>query len=175
MTTLFQKLWVDAERGVHFEGETAVQVATMIRDIRHSTGIVRLTLFISALARLLRAPVEDYHLLSKKTFIPSRRNSVYQGTRKAISFILNHFQEGLSVEQVLEHTGMSRATFSRQFKKHTGKTFTRFVKIRGPSSSVTTAITYGASSWNPGAGRWLITYVSSVPFPDTASQTTFEE
>jgi len=31
------------------------------------------------------------------------------------------------------------------------------VIIRGPSSSSTTAIAYGASSSKPGAGRWLIT------------------
>jgi hypothetical protein len=34
---------------------------------------------------------------------------------------------------------------------------TMLVIIRGPSSSSTTAIAYGASSSKPGAGRWLIT------------------
>src|SRR5262249_21252585 len=38
-----------------------------------------------------------------------------------------------------------------------GSTSTRLAIIRGPSSSSTIAITYGASASKPGAARWLIT------------------
>jgi AraC-like DNA-binding protein len=126
-TQELQKLWADARRGIHVTGDPARHTAAIIRDMQDHTGMERLSLFISALATLARAPGGNYSLISKETFVPSRRIATYEGIRKAITFALNNFQEELSIEQVLQHTGMSRATFSRQFKKHTGKTFTRFV------------------------------------------------
>ncbi len=52
---------------------------------------------------------------------------------------------------------------------------TRLVIIRGPSASWTTAIAYGASSSNPGAGRWLITYEYSVASPLAVNHSTRAE
>jgi len=49
------------------------------------------------------------------------------GVQKAIAFILDNMQEEVVLADVLDHTGMSKATFSRHFKAHTGKTFTRFL------------------------------------------------
>ncbi len=126
-TRELKTLWANARRGIHVTGDTAKHTAATIRDMQNRTGMERLALFISALGMLVRAPEKDYHLMSKETFVPSRRSATYEGIRKAITFVLNNFQDELSIERVLPRTGMSRATFSRQFKKHTGKTFTRFV------------------------------------------------
>ena len=62
-----------------------------------------------------------------RSFVPSRRQSTYRGIRDAIRLVLDQFHEPLPLDDVLEHVGMSQSTFSRQFHKHTGKTFTRFV------------------------------------------------
>src|SRR5215467_5598359 len=51
----------------------------------------------------------------------------------------------------------------------------RFAIIRGPSASWTTAIAYGASSSNPGAGLWLITYEYSVAAPLAVNHSTSAE
>src|SRR5262245_52735458 len=52
---------------------------------------------------------------------------------------------------------------------------TRLVIMRGPSASWTTAIAYGASSSNPGAGRWLITYEYNVACPLAVNHSTRSE
>ena len=52
-----------------------------------------------------------------------------------------------------------------------GRQPTMFVVMRGPSANSTIAITYGASSANPGCvGASAIVYEYSVPRPDTRTQ-----
>jgi AraC-like DNA-binding protein len=92
-----------------------------------SRGADRLGRFVLALAALAAAPRRERTRLSRKTFVPSRRQSTYRGIRDAIRLVLDGFGEQLRLDDVLGRVGMSQATFNRQFKKHTGKTFTRFV------------------------------------------------
>jgi AraC-like DNA-binding protein len=47
--------------------------------------------------------------------------------KKTIDVILNRFQENLTMTEMLRLSGMSKATFARQFRKHTGRTFTHFL------------------------------------------------
>lgn len=120
-------LWSNARYGIQFISGSAEKAAGMIEDIQSHTGVERLSLFISVLATLARASAEEHNLLSGKMFIPSRRESTYNGIRTTITFILNNFHEEIGIEDVIKQAGMSRATFSRQFRHHTGKTFTRFL------------------------------------------------
>jgi AraC-like DNA-binding protein len=49
-----------------------------------------------------------------------------EAIRRAVSYILAHYRENLSLSQLLKLTGMSRATFARQFLLHVGKSFSLF-------------------------------------------------
>jgi AraC-like DNA-binding protein len=126
-TAALEGLWSDARRGIRFGVAAAASAAEHIRAMGACRGVDRLGRFMLTLGSLASAPRRERALLSSKAFIPSRRQSTYHGIRDAIRLILDHFHEPLRLDDVLEHAGMSPATFSRQFRKHTGKTFTRFV------------------------------------------------
>lgn len=120
-------LWEQARRGIHVKGRTLQTVAALMTAMTASAGPGRLARFLSILEALLAAPPGDLALLSRTAFTASGRESVYRGIQRAISLILNRFDEHISRDDVLRETNMSRATFARQFKRHTGKTFGRFL------------------------------------------------
>jgi AraC-like DNA-binding protein len=126
-TAQLERLWRDAARGVQFSGGTAVRTAAHINAMAGSRAVKRLGQFLLALEALASAPLRERALLSRKTFVPSRRQATYHGIRDAIRLALDNYGEELRLDDVLDHAGMSKATFSRQFRKHTGKTFTRFI------------------------------------------------
>ena len=47
---------------------------------------------------------------------------------EAIEFISDRFQDPITLQDVLDHTAMSRATFSRHFPQFTGQSFTAFLQ-----------------------------------------------
>jgi AraC-like DNA-binding protein len=54
--------------------------------------------------------------------------TVPRGHEDGDTFLPANFRKEIRLPQVLEATSMSRATFSRQFRKHAGKTLSRFLK-----------------------------------------------
>ena len=79
------------------------------------------------LEALSKTAPRNRKLISSATFGPPVRQATYRSLQKAIYLVFHNFQENLSFADVLRETRMSKATFERHFKKHTGKTFTRFV------------------------------------------------
>lgn len=126
-TMSLRPLWKNTERGIQFTGRPAGEAAALIQTMPGKGGVERLALFMMVLAKLQRAPPGAWKLLSKKSFPPSHERSGYRGIQKAIHLLLNCFHEDISFTDVLKESCMSKATFERQFKKHTGKTLTRFL------------------------------------------------
>jgi len=122
-----ERLWGDAARGVRFSGDSAARAGAHVDAMVASRGPERLGRFVLAMDALARAPRGERAMLSRKRFVPSRRQATYHGIRDAIRLVLDGFGEQLRLDDVLSRVGMSQATFNRQFKKHTGKTFTRFL------------------------------------------------
>jgi len=120
-------LWKDAERGIHYTGDTAREVSRFIQSMPKQGGVGRFASFMLTLEKLSQVPSENRKILSRKTFIPPISQLTYKGIQKAIFLVFHHFHEELYFNDVLKQAGMSKATFERQFKKHTGKTFTQFV------------------------------------------------
>ncbi|MDD4872350.1 MAG: AraC family transcriptional regulator [Kiritimatiellae bacterium] len=126
-TLALRRLWQDAERGIHFTGDSAREVSKLIQSMPKQGGVGRFALFMLILQELSNVPPKNRELLSHKTFMPPSSQSTYKGIQKAIFLVFHHFNEGLHFTDVLKQADMSKATFERQFKKHTGKTFTQFV------------------------------------------------
>ena len=120
-------LWQDAQRGIHFTGDTELAVSRLIKSMPIHCGVGRFAVFMLILEHLLQAPQKNRKLLSHKIFLPPSSQSAYKGVQKAIFSVFHHFHEELRFADVLKQASMSKATFERQFKKHTVKTFTQFV------------------------------------------------
>ena len=122
-----RELWTDARRGIHLTGPVVSAVAELIRSALSCGGIGRLVRFMQILEALSKTAPRNRKLISSATFGPPVRQATYRSLQKAIYLVFHNFQENLSFADVLRETRMSKATFERHFKKHTGKTFTRFV------------------------------------------------
>jgi hypothetical protein len=99
----------------------------MFKELARSSGVERLGLFIRLLASLANAPSGDCTTLSRKVFSLPAGCSEPRGINLAIRHITANFRDEIGLEDILRLTGMSKATFSRQFKKHYGKTFSEFL------------------------------------------------
>lgn len=122
-----EPLWLDARFGIQITGATRKRIVDLITSMPEQSGVGRFASFMRMLDIFLFAPKMDRSLLSQKALTSSKRLSNTAEVQKAIAFILDHLQEDIVLDKVLAHTGMSKATFSRHFKAHTGKTFTQFL------------------------------------------------
>lgn len=78
-TAGLERLWADASRGIQFSGASAEKAAQHVVEMAKCGGVERLGLFILALGALDRAPETERRTISRKVFVPSRRQSTYRG------------------------------------------------------------------------------------------------
>jgi AraC-like DNA-binding protein/mannose-6-phosphate isomerase-like protein (cupin superfamily) len=126
-TRELEPLWRDAPRGVRIAGPAVGSVAEHIRAALTGSGMTRLARFLRILETLAGLPAEARTPLSDLTFAPPARQATYRGLQRAIYFVFHHFHEALSFGDILREAAMSKATFERHFKRHTGKSLTGFV------------------------------------------------
>ena len=119
-------LWQNAQQGIRYTGRVVNDVTECIQSMTTCGCVGRLGRLLMILERLHLVPKSQLSLLSQKTFPPSLERSAYRGIQKAITVLLQSYQEDLTLDDVLQVSSMSKATL-RQFKRHTGKTFTQFL------------------------------------------------
>ncbi|MBC8125720.1 MAG: helix-turn-helix transcriptional regulator [Gloeobacteraceae cyanobacterium ES-bin-144] len=116
-----------ANRGMRLCGKTSELVARMLKKIPTETGMGQLALFIRVLGVILEAPEADLTPLSERTF-SLQAESIYQpAIARAVSHLAANFRYEIRLEDVLALTHLSRPTFSRQFKKYSGRTFSELL------------------------------------------------
>jgi AraC-like DNA-binding protein len=116
-----------ADRGVRISGGTAELVQQAMGNLEKALGIERLSCFFQILADLLAAPQADMQLLSTRSYSLHGAAGNVVGIRKGLHFAFAHFRDEVHLDHVLELTGMTKATFSRQFKRHVGESYTDFL------------------------------------------------
>lgn len=115
-----------ARRGVHLRGMAAMRVQQAMETIVNTNGLSRLGLFLEILGILETCSDKDLLLLSNQPFSISSTAETQEIIQRAVSYILAHHHEPMSLQDLLKLTGMSRATFARQFLLHAGKPFSTF-------------------------------------------------
>lgn len=120
-------LFRQAARGIRFGGRTATAVTAGLREMSGSSGLDRMGRLLRILALLERAPAKEQSLLSRRCFSLSPDSSHRQAVSDAVRYLLAYFRTGIRLDDVLGASGMSRATFARQFKRHSGRTFSEYV------------------------------------------------
>ena len=120
-------LFTSAGRGLHITGPAATAVRVGLRDVLEGAGLERLAALLRILASLNRAARADARPLSAKSFALPAGSAHQSGIQEAVRHLTLHFREEVRLEDLLRLTGMSKPTFSRQFKRHAGRTFTDFL------------------------------------------------
>jgi AraC-like DNA-binding protein/mannose-6-phosphate isomerase-like protein (cupin superfamily) len=120
-------LFKAAARGLRYTGRTAAAASSLLREITRTSGVDQFGLLLRAFAVLAGAPDRDHRALSRRAFSLTAASAHQQAIAGAMAHLVANFREPIRLEALLRITGMSKPTFSRQFKKHSGKTFSDFV------------------------------------------------
>lgn len=117
-----------ASRGIRFSGGAASLIADLLRQICATEGVERFGLLMRVFSVLASALPPDREFISSQSFSLSPELRHQTAMQSAIRFLLANFREEVRLDQLLEVTKMSKPTFSRQFKKHSGKTLSSFLQ-----------------------------------------------
>jgi len=151
MTGINQLLQL-AKRGIRFKGEAIKKLVPLIKamdEYRTSTEslhqkivaqagygaskkIILLLEILHKMAEIIfledkNKKGERYELLNKDNYEYRSNENLSEPLGQALTYISDHFHEKVSVEQIAEKTGMPFRTFSRYFKKRTGKTASAYL------------------------------------------------
>ncbi len=118
------KLWRSCNRGLLFSAEVADRARSLIETMIEQDRLARLGTFIQLLEVLSR---EQGKPISSKSYSAADTTRHFPAIQKVILEILNRFHETLELEEIVNLSGMSRATFSREFKNYTGRSFVEFL------------------------------------------------
>ena len=114
-------------RGLHLRGRTAAAVAEAMAALVPMEEFPRLAAFVRLLSLLSAAPAGDVRPLALRPFSLDGTAEQQEAVRRAVSYVLAHHREPIRLETLHGLTGMSRATFARQFRRHSGKSFSAFL------------------------------------------------
>jgi len=115
-----------SRRGLHVFGRTSEQIVDLMSRLIQARGLVRLGLFLEILGKLANSSRKESRFLSEQAFSISSTPETQEIIQRAVSYILAHHRDEISLNDLLQLTGMSRATFARQFLLHAGKPFSTF-------------------------------------------------
>lgn len=116
-----------AALGRRIVGKTAEQVGAIFSQMLEVSALERLGLLFQIFARLQAMPEEDAQTLSGKTFELTSASTHQDSMAEAVLYLVSHFREEVRLEDLLKRVGMSKTTFSRQFRLHAGRTFQEFL------------------------------------------------
>lgn len=123
----YEALFRNAGRGLRFTNGTARQIQHLVQSLIQAQTYQRTGILFNLLALMSEAPVDDYEALSVRSFSLPIASHYQQAVQKAVRHLIANFREEVRLEDVLVLTDLSRPTFARQFKLHTGRSFSEFL------------------------------------------------
>ncbi|MSU49316.1 MAG: AraC family transcriptional regulator [Opitutus sp.] len=118
----------EAERGIHYGGKAVARLTALLADLENSSGVGQLAVFFQILTTIATIPPSAKTFLSSQLFSLPNRSRHLSSIQAAIRYVVVNFREEISLIDVLKVSHMSKPTFARQFKKHSGKTLTQFIQ-----------------------------------------------
>ncbi|WP_421861616.1 helix-turn-helix domain-containing protein [Parvibaculum sp.] len=114
-------------RSLEIRGRTRNVVESLIRQMVKLSDAQRLAQFILILDAMANAPEEDRVPLVSQIYAPSLKQENVGRIDRVKNWIVDHLEDSFQLEDVAAHVGMSPKSFSRFFKKNTGKAFIQYV------------------------------------------------
>jgi AraC-like DNA-binding protein len=122
-----QRLFKQAARGIHYRPAMAEKALRLLEAMSTASVLARAGLLLELLALLGSAPRRQSTLLSHAPVIAGRDDASRARLERVVQWTLEHFTQPLTLDQAVKRSAMSRATFCRQFTRHTGRTFITFL------------------------------------------------
>lgn len=124
-------LWNSASEGLLFDGSLSERIADQLMKAVEQPSVSRLGNIIEVLGDIdqaLSSETTSASSLSRPIRWKTGAGNYSETISEAIEFISSRFQDPITLQDVLDHTSMSRATFSRHFPQFTGQSFTAFLQ-----------------------------------------------
>lgn len=112
-------------RGIKFYGKTAGKLISIMADSYKLDGPERLFALFSIFR--IFGQTDEFTLLSSPGFMKPFYNQGDEPIQKALEYIVQHFQEEVSMKEMLAITNMSNSAFCYAFKKLSRMTFKEYL------------------------------------------------
>mgnify|MGYP000347910466 CR=1 FL=1 len=114
-----------SSKGFCFSGEIVHETSAILRQMIKEKRAKRFILLLQLLDLL--AGSKEARQLNSQAFNLSLTEQETDRMKKVIAYILNHYQQDISVKKIADYAGMSPNSFSRYFKSKTYKNFVDFL------------------------------------------------
>jgi AraC-like DNA-binding protein len=114
--------------GLNFGKSAATEALTLLKRLGRAEPLARTGLLLE-LFSLLHGVLQRGQAtpLSRSECGVSPGSTISPKLEGVVQWMLEQFHEPIALDDALSRAGMSPATFARQFKRHTGKTFVEFL------------------------------------------------
>lgn len=114
-----------SKKGILIQERTRPEITQRLHKIVNEDGVTRLMDFISLLHYI--ASESDYRVLSSLGFANMFEQQELSKLNKIFDYLLNNFQNTITLEEVSKVSNMSTTNFCKYFKSHTNKTLITFL------------------------------------------------
>lgn len=122
-----RELALAAERGLLFKSATARSALALLKRMAGASTLARSGLLLELLASL-HGKLQDSAVTLSSARMGTQVDAASRPRLQAtVQWILENFAQPIALEEAVRRSAMSRATFCRQFRRYTGKTFVTFV------------------------------------------------
>jgi len=120
-----QKFIKRAERGLRFYGETLEKATGLIKSLVHKQSFSRITGFLNLIELLHQA--DEFENLASEGYKPTFDQQETNRINNVYIYVMQNFREDVSLSKAAAIVNMTPNAFCRFFKRHTQKSFSKFV------------------------------------------------
>lgn len=116
-----------ASHGAQLSGPIVERAHHLMQSIASGGPVQGLIGMLELLSEIASVELGDMKRLSNTRFALADRDPHLATIARAVKYILENIQSEIRLEDLLKVTHMSKPTFCRQFKRHTGRTLVTFI------------------------------------------------
>lgn len=120
-----KRLFLLGQQGLLVRGNDKKKISELIKAIYNSSGIERLTLFLTTLDKI--ANTKNYELLSGVGYANSITTEDTERINKVMNFTMENYAYDIKLGEIANLVSLNKSSFCRYFKSRTHKTYSQFL------------------------------------------------
>lgn len=114
-----------SKRGLLFQGETLEKAKKIMEELETKTSFTRITKFLNLIELLYQS--NEYETLASDGYKPTFNEQETDRINLVYVYVMQNFKDTVSLQTAADLLHMTPNAFCRYFKRHTKKSFTKFV------------------------------------------------
>jgi AraC-like DNA-binding protein len=119
------QLLVESQCGIKFYGSSQIHLAKMIKRLMPQSGMQKLLSLLEILDYM--SSTTEKQVLASSGYSKIRTSADFDRFDKAHRYMIENFQQSITLNEVANLVGMTPSSFCRYFKKRTTKSFLTFL------------------------------------------------